>query len=118
MPATTVETVNAPCPTEAELALWYAKDREEKELARQSRAAAKAKEIIEKKMEAYIKAEQGKTGRTSFQRHGYILGTKEGNKYPAWRDEFEKAMGAAAAQKVIDATPNKVGITCVPAFTE
>lgn len=47
----------------------------------------------------YAESEGGET-----ERCGYRIAAVEGAKYPAWREEYEKAMGALRTQEVIEAT--------------
>ena len=105
------------CPTKEELAMYVASKDKERKLAAESRLAGKAAELVEKKIEAYVEHQKKLTGKTTFQRTGFIISIEDGAVRPKWADLFIIHCGAAKAKQVIDSTPPSQVLKVAPANT-
>lgn len=104
-------------PTRAELDEYFANKEKARLLASQARAAEKLCEIREKQISAWLEQKTAETGKTAFQKAGFVIQFKPGQVRPKWQDEFILACGAKKAEEVIARTPRGQTLSVTKANT-
>jgi hypothetical protein len=112
------KTKTAPAPrlTRAQLTKYFELDARRLALQRQAKDLEALQEKIEQKAMAVVKTEGGKE-RTVLT-CGYVLAIKDANGAVAWKSEFVRVAGSAAAEKLIAAAPKKEKLSIEPAASK
>lgn len=98
-----------PAPTLENLELYVKLDRDRKVAEATAESCKKQQELIATEIRAWL-AHRKKNSITSGK---FVVNLIEGARYPKWKDEYIKEMGAEAAEAVKEATPPSTSIKVV-----
>jgi len=106
---TTADAPKTPFITRHDIEEYLELEERRKGLNRESAQIAKQAEVIEQKLEAFVRANGGKE--KSLSRSGYVLAIKTCKGSPAWKVEFVKVAGIAASEQLIASAPTRESLT-------
>jgi seryl-tRNA synthetase len=84
-------------------------DEERKSLNRQAKDLEKLQDVIEKKLDEFVRANGGKT--KSVSRSGFVLALLTRKTAPKWKEEFIRVAGPEEAERLAKQAPDREYLT-------